>query len=328
MFFAPILPEMEAEFWQAGIQALVTVPERVDPPATSPDDWMEEARLFQAESASAETPVLAAGLLMAAARAAELAGEPAEAATGYDEALARAPTAPDVLRARARLAESVGDFDEAHALWARLAISVGTSEERGFYGALAAEWTLARRGALPAVTLDAIPAGPARALAVVEEALGAGRPDGAATAFAAAGRALGGRFGAAFLEQAARFSVAASDAASAAIHRTAAGKLDPDRTRPRPRACSAGCARPRRTIAERPNRTRKAGDAADLDQVLSSLPAGIRARPGGRSVGGGARAPAWRSGGRAGPADQPRRDHGGGRARSDRSGGSCRQRAR
>ena len=228
-FFAPILPEMEAEIWQAGIQALVTVPERADPPATSHDDWMEEARLFQTESNSAETPVLAAGLLTAAARAAEVAGEAAEAANGYDEALARAPTAPDALRARARLAESIGDIDEAHALWARLAISAGTAEERAFYGALSAEWTLARRGALPAVAGDAIPAGAARALAVVEEALRGGTPAAAAAAFAAAGRALGGGFGAAFLDQAARFSVVASDAASAAVYRTAARKLDPTR---------------------------------------------------------------------------------------------------
>ena len=84
-FFAPILPEMEAEIWQAGIQALVTVPEQSRAPATSPDDWIDEARLFQSESTSAETPVLAAGLLMAAARAAEVAGQAAEAASGYDE---------------------------------------------------------------------------------------------------------------------------------------------------------------------------------------------------------------------------------------------------
>ena len=85
VFFAPMLPEMEAEIWQAGIQALVAVPERADPPVTPYDDWhadwIDEARLFQAESTSAETPVLAAGLLMAAARAAEIAGEAAEAAT-------------------------------------------------------------------------------------------------------------------------------------------------------------------------------------------------------------------------------------------------------
>ena len=64
----------------------------------------------------------------------------------------------------------------------------------------------ARRGALPAVALDAIPAGPARALAVAEEALRGGQPAAAATAFAAAGRALSGAMGVSFLELAARFA--------------------------------------------------------------------------------------------------------------------------
>ena len=271
-FFAPILPEMEAEIWQAGIQALVTVPERADPPATSREDWLEEARLFQAESNSAETPVLAAGLLTAGARAAEVAGEAAEAANGYDEALARAPTAPDALRARARLAESIGDIDEAHALWARLAISAGSAEERAFYGALSAEWTLARRGALPAVAVDAIPAGAARALAVVEEALRGGTPVAAAAAFAAAGRLLGGRFGAAFLDQAARFSVVASDAASAAVYRTAARKLDPNRN---PTSSESLLDRLREAAWTDHRRGGKtSGEAADLEQILAALPAG------------------------------------------------------
>src|SRR6185437_14879443 len=180
--FAPTLPEMEPEIWQAGIQALVTVPEQIEPPSIPRQDWLAEARLHQGEANSAETPVLAAAHLAAAARAAELAGEIEEAATGYDEALTRAPTAGAVLRARARLAESVGDVDEAHALWARLALAAGSPEERAFYGALAAEWTLARRGALPAVALDAIPAGPARALAVAEEALRGATPTAAAAA--------------------------------------------------------------------------------------------------------------------------------------------------
>ena len=225
--FAPTLPEMEAEIWQAGIQALVAVPERVEPAVISRDAWLEEAALYRGESASAETPALAAALLTAAARAAELAGEAGEAVGGYDEALALAPTAEEALRARARLAESVGDLDEAHALWARLAVSAGAAEERAFYGALSAEWTLGRRGALPAVAVEAIPAGPARALAGAEEALRAGAPGAAALAFAAAGRALGGVMGAAFLEQAARFSVAARDEAAAAAYRTGARKLDP-----------------------------------------------------------------------------------------------------
>src|SRR6185312_14618912 len=181
----------------------------------------------QGEANSAETPVLAAAHLAASARAAELAGEIEEAATGYDEALTRAPTAGAVLRARARLAESVGDVDEAHALWARLALAAGSPEERAFYGALAAEWTLARRGALPAVALDAIPAGPARALAVAEEALRGATPTAAAAAFAAAGRALSGGIAVAFLEQAARFADAARDPAAATAYRVAARKLAP-----------------------------------------------------------------------------------------------------
>ena len=279
-FFAPILPEMEAEIWQAGIQALVTVPERAEPTATSRENWLEEARLFQAESSSAETPVLAAGLLTAAARAAEVAGEAAEAAQGYDEALARAPTAPDALRARARLAESVGDIDEAHALWARLAISAGTAEERAFYGALSAEWTLARRGALPAVAVDAIPAGPARALAVAEEALRGGTPAGAATAFAAAGRVLGGRFGVAFLEQAARFSVVARDAASAAAYRAAARKIDvksdlaiDPTANPLPRESLLGRLREAARTEPRGGGL-KVDKSGELSQILAALPAG------------------------------------------------------
>ncbi len=274
-FFAPILPEMEAEIWQAGIQALVTVPERAAAAATSREDWMEEARLFQGESNSAETPVLAAGLLTAAARAAEVAGEAAEAASGYDEALARAPTAPDALRARARLAESIGDIDEAHALWARLAISAGTAEERAFYGALSAEWTLARRGALPAVAVDAIPAGAARALAVVEEALRGGTPLAAAAACAAAGRVLGGRFGAAFLDQAARFSVVGSDAASAVVYRTAARKLDPHRN-PTSGESLLDRLREAAWTDRRGGGTRsgKTGSPADLERILAALPAG------------------------------------------------------
>ena len=251
---------MDAEIWQAGIQALVTVPDRVEPPEGAREAWLEEARLYQTESETAETPEQAASLLVAAARAAEIGGEPAQAADGYDEALARAPSATDALRARARLAESVGDVDEAHALWARLAIAAGTAEERAFYGALSAEWTLARRGALPAVALDAIPAGAARALAVAEEALRGGTPGAAAGAFAAAGRTLGGPAGAAFLDQAARFALAARDGASATAYRLAARKLDSGRDDGAPRS-PAGGRRGGSALGRRAGR-RGRGDAA------------------------------------------------------------------
>ena len=253
---------MEAEIWQAGIQALVAVPERVEPAVISREDWLEEARLYRGESGSAETPVLSAALLTAAARAAELAGETAEAVRSYDEALTRAPTAEDALRARARLAESVGDLDEAHALWARLAVSAGSAEERAFYGALSAEWTLGRRGSLPALAVDAIAAGPARALAVAEEALRGGAPGAAAAAFASAGRALGGGMGAAFLEQAARFSVVARDEPAAAAYRTGAHKLEPA-------AEESPLARLREAA-----RADTQGVAARVGALLASLPMG------------------------------------------------------
>ncbi|HLK92812.1 MAG TPA: hypothetical protein VKZ18_23165 [Polyangia bacterium] len=258
--FAPTLPEMEPEIWQAGIQALVTVPDQVEPAPASREVWLDDARLYGGEANAAETPELAAQYLAAAALAAEIVGEADEAAAGYDEALARAPTAAAILRARARLAESVGDVDEAHALWARLALAAGSREERSFYGALAAEWTLARRGALPAVALEAIPAGPARALAVAEEALRGGTPGAVAGALAAAGRALGGAQGAAFLDQAARFAEAARDGAAAAGHRAGARKLVPT---PGPLA--------RLREAARADARSAAGKVAEL---LAVLPAG------------------------------------------------------
>ena len=226
--FAPPLPEMTAEIWQAGIQALVSVPDTTAPLSPTRDEWLAEARLFRAEGAIAEAPTWAARCLIAAARAAQAAGESTEAAAVYDEALERTPGAPDALRGRARLAESAGDFDEAHALWARLAVAAETPDERAFYGALSAEWTLARRGALPAVALDAMAPGPARALALVEESLRGGKATNVASALGAAGRAVGGTFGAALLQAAARFAAVGLDATSASGYEAAARQLDPN----------------------------------------------------------------------------------------------------
>ena len=224
--FAPTLPEMEADIWLAGMEALVSVGEGPVGPPPSAEDWRADAHLYRDESALAATPAEAAALLIAAGRAAEAAGDATGAARGYDEALARAPDSPDALRARARLAESLGDFDEAHALWAQLAVVAGAAEERAFYGMLSAEWTLARRGVLPALAVDAIPAGPARALAMAEASVreGAGAASGA---MAAAGRAVGGTVGAALIEQAARVALTARDASAASAFLAAARRLAP-----------------------------------------------------------------------------------------------------
>ena len=223
------LPEMTAEMWQAGIQAVVTVPDEVTPLWPSADEWAAEARLFRSESTLVDDATGAAGLLLAAARASELAGDGALAERLCDEALTHLPVAPELLRARARLAESRADYDEAHALWARLATAADGPDERAFYSALSAEWTLARSGRLPAIAREAIPAGPARTLARAEEALRAGASGAAdvAAALAEVGREVGGALGAALLEQAARFREAGRDRAGAAADRAAAGELDP-----------------------------------------------------------------------------------------------------
>jgi Tfp pilus assembly protein PilF len=221
------LPEMYAEMWQAGIQALVSVPDDAAPLWPSADEWAIEARRYRTESTLAEDPTEAARLLLAAARAIEQAGDVAQAARLCDEALSNDPNAPEVLRARARLAEAAGEFDDAHALWARMATAAPSADERAAYGALSAEWTLARGGKLPPVARQALAAGPARALAQAEEALRAGAAGEMAAALADAGRGTGAALGAALFDQAGRCREAARDRAAAVAERLEAAKLDP-----------------------------------------------------------------------------------------------------
>src|SRR4029077_3775907 len=73
------LPEMGPEIWQAGIQAVVTVPDDAPPVWPTPDEWAAEARRYRTESTLAEAPEEAARLLLAGARALEQAGDTAEA---------------------------------------------------------------------------------------------------------------------------------------------------------------------------------------------------------------------------------------------------------
>ncbi len=221
------LPEMDAEIWQAGIQAVVTVSDDAPPVWPTAEEWAAEARRYRTESALADGPVESARLLVAAARAFEQAGDAAQAARVCDEALSHDANAPEALRARARLAEGRGEFDDAHALWARMATAMQAADDRGFYGALSAEWTLARGGKLPPIARQAIPAGPARALAQAEEALRAGATGDLAAALAEAGRGTGGALGAALLEHAARCREVARDRPGAAAERAEAAKLDP-----------------------------------------------------------------------------------------------------
>ena len=125
------LPEMDAEMWQAGIQAVVTVPDDAPPVWPTAEEWAAEARRYRTESALADDAGRRRrGCCSAAARAFEQAGDVAQAERVCDEALQYDPNATDVLRVRARLAEGRGEFDDAHALWARMATAMQSADER------------------------------------------------------------------------------------------------------------------------------------------------------------------------------------------------------
>ena len=173
----PPLPEMSAEIWQAGLRALVTVPEVAPPPWLDEGYWRELGGLFLDELAL--VPEDDAGrrleLTMSAARVAERLGDGETALRLVDDALALAPDASEAWRARARLLEAAGDLDGAQEAWRQVGALATDAEERDVYAALDGEWTLARRGALDggggAPSLASIPDGPARALAEAELAL-------------------------------------------------------------------------------------------------------------------------------------------------------------
>src|SRR5262249_6903124 len=112
-------------------------------------------------------------------------------------------------------------------LWARMATAMQGADERAYYGALSAEWTLARGGKLPPVARQAIAAGPGRALAQAEEALRAGAAGDLAAGPAEARRRLGGALGASLFEHAARCREVVRDRAGAISARAEAAKLDP-----------------------------------------------------------------------------------------------------
>ncbi len=225
------LPEMFPEIWQAGIQALVTVTD--DAPAAPFDvaEWAGESALLASESALCESEAKAASLLGAAGRAAGAAGDLEGAIAYYDQALGLAPGAPELLRARAQLAESAGDFDGAQECWGRLAEVAENPGESELYRALVTEWTLARIGALTAAARTAMAPGLARSLAIVEQDLLAGRSADAAAAMLEAAEQVGGSLGAVMCEQAARLGELNGDRAAARAARDRARVLEADTAR-------------------------------------------------------------------------------------------------
>jgi Tfp pilus assembly protein PilF len=222
------LPEMGPEVWQAGLRTLVDVPDAAPPLRLDSAQWRALLRLYLDEVGVADTAAHQVELTLAAARVAEAEGDSATAVRLYEDALTLAPDAAAVLRGYGRLLESTGDLDGAQAAWSRLAVAAPTADERGFYAALAAEWTLARRGELDGAALAAIPGGPARLMAAAEVALLRGTPAETAAALEEAGLAAGGSLGVALLDGAARWSELGGDAAAAAEQRFVAARLDPE----------------------------------------------------------------------------------------------------
>ncbi len=225
----PLLPEMSADIWQAGVRALVNVPDAVDPPWFDEAYWRDLGSLLLDERALVTESFEQVELSLAAARVAERLGEGAMATRLVDEARALSPDAVAPWRATGRLREAAGDFDGALEAWRQLTSLAPDADERASYAALDAEWTLARRGSLDGLegpALGAVPDGPARAFAAAELALVAGASSDAALALEEAAFAVGGATGAAILEGAARLHEASGDAAAAAEQRFVAARMD------------------------------------------------------------------------------------------------------
>jgi hypothetical protein len=189
------LPEMDAEIWQAGIQAVVSVSDDTPPVWPTAEEWASEARRYRTESALADGPVEAARLLVAAARAFEQPATPTRPPASMTRLCrmtrtcrrrcARARGSP---RAAASSTTRTRCGRACPPRWKPPTIAASTAR-------LSAEWTLARGGRLPPIARQAIPAGPARALAQAEEALRAGATGDLAAALAEAGRGHGRRAG-------------------------------------------------------------------------------------------------------------------------------------
>ncbi len=276
VLFAPTLPEMEADIWQAGMEALVSVPEQALAGPPAPEEWRADAHLYRDESALAATPEEAAALLVAAGRAAEAAGDAVAAARGYDEALAagterrRGAAGPGAVGrepgrarrgARALGAARCGGRQRRGAGLLRRALGrMDAGAPRDF--ARRRRWTrsrLDRRGpsrwprrrcARGRVRPPArwAPPGARSAPAATRPA---GRPPRAPAAI-----------GAAFIEQAARVALTARDANAAAAYLAAARRLAPAEPGI-PLAALGGAARATGRDAEK-----------KLAEVLPGLPAG------------------------------------------------------
>ncbi|HXI55887.1 MAG TPA: tetratricopeptide repeat protein [Polyangia bacterium] len=253
------LPEMAADPWRGDLRALVTVPDTIPPPEPPQAAyWKGFGRQLVDQLSVADTAAQQADLTLAAARAAERAGDPDDALRLYDDALILQPNNPAARRGRFRLLEARGDRDGAFAALGRL-VDAATGDERAFYRGVQAEWALARGEKASA----AMPAGVARSMAEAELAIRRNSPADAAPALEHAAYAVGGHLGAALMTMAARFNSVAGDAASAAEQRFVAARLG---------GLTLGAAVGRLPDAARLAVDDEEGAGAALEEILGALP--------------------------------------------------------
>jgi len=265
------LPEMGAALWEGEASATLTIGD--EPAAAAPDveTWRELGRTIEEELARADTPERRAELALAAARLAELLGDPSGARGYVERALANdrlmgvaAGGWTAAHRARLCLAERSGTIpDDAGATESLARLALLPHPDQAAYRALQVEWTLVRaaRGApdaTAAALVAGLPEGLPRTLAEAE--LAWRDPAAAAAVLAQAGHLRGDLLGAALLGLAAARSEVRRDFATAADQRAAAAALEPPRLFSRAGAL--------RDLARQPPEAAFEGVSA----LLSSLP--------------------------------------------------------
>lgn len=234
------LPEMGAALWEGEASATLTIGPALAATAPDVETWRELGLTVEDELAKADTPERRADLALAAARLAEVLGDPSGARGYVERALANdrlmgvaAGGWTAAHRARLCLAERSGTIqDDPAAIESLARLALLPHPDQAAYRALQAEWTLVRvaRGVADGAAaglVAGLPEGLPRALAEAE--LAWRDPAAAAAILAHAGHARGDSLGAALLVIAAARSEVRRDFAGAAAERAAAATLDPRR---------------------------------------------------------------------------------------------------
>ena len=227
-------------------------------------EWPSEARLYRLEAELAESAPRKRPRCRWPRHGPRSGPAMAEAADAlYEQARAQAPDAPDVLRAAARRAEGEGDFEAAPCPrgsgWRR---SPRPPPRARFTPCSPPNGASGGRERCRGAARDAIPAGPARALALAESGLAAGATADVALRVRRGRHRDWGPVGAVLLEQAARFSENGRD-------RRPGGRAAPGGPRARSRS---GADRARSASRHRPRRSRGGGRAGSPISPQASPP--------------------------------------------------------